>query len=48
MGGYYPYNYEVNSLEILNKFEKNYLISLPKIKKIFKWIFIDGPQKIPY
>ena len=40
IGGYYPYNYEVNILEILEKFEKeNYLISLPKIKRILKWIF---------
>ncbi len=34
IGGYYPYNYEVNVINILEKFErKNYLISLPKIKK---------------
>ena len=32
IGGYYPYNYEMNILEILKKFEeKKYLISLPKI-----------------
>ena len=36
LGGYYPYNYEVNAIEILKKFEKqNYLISLPRIKKKF-------------
>ena len=47
LGGYYPYNYEVNAIEILKKFEKlNYLITLPKIKKIFKWIFLAGLQKI--
>ena len=34
IGGYYPYNYEVDVMKILEKFEKkNYLISLPKIKK---------------
>ena len=34
LGGYYPYNYEVNIMNILKKFEKqNYIISLPKIKK---------------
>ena len=34
LGGYYPYNYEVDGIQILKKFEKqNYLISLPKIKK---------------
>ena len=37
IGGYYPYNYEINILPILNKLEKkNYIISLPKIKKISK------------
>ena len=34
IGGYYPYNYEVDSIKILEKFEKkNYRICLPKIKK---------------
>ena len=47
IGGYYPYNYEVNTLEILEKLEKlNYQISLPKIKKksqmdFFKWSVKD-------
>ena len=46
IGGYYPYNYEMNILEILKKFEeKKYLITLPKIKKNIKWIFINGQQK---
>ena len=36
VGAYYPYNYEVDPLKILEKFEKkNYLISLPKIEKNF-------------
>jgi len=40
IGGYYPYNYEVNSIKILEKFEKkNYQISLPKIKKNFQMDF---------
>ena len=37
VGGYYPYNYEFDDIEILEKFEKlNYQISLPKIKKNLK------------
>ena len=47
VGGYYPYNYEVDVIEILKEFEKKkYLISLPKIKNnfqmdFFKWSFND-------
>ena len=47
IGGYYPYNHEVNTVKILEKFEKlNYQISLPKIKKnsqmdFFKWSMKD-------
>ena len=47
VGGYYPYNYEVDAIEILKEFEKKkYLISLPKIKNnfqmdFFKWSFND-------
>ena len=34
IGGYYPYNYEVDILQILEKFEKKkFIITLPKIKK---------------
>ena len=34
IGGYYPYNYEIDAIEILKSLEKkNYKISLPKIKK---------------
>ena len=34
VGGYYPYNYEIDIIEIFEKFEKlNYEISLPKIKR---------------
>ena len=33
VGGYYPYNYEVDAINILNYLEiQNYKISLPKIK----------------
>ena len=42
IGGYYPYNYEANPIEILKKFEKkNYQISLPKIKKNFQMNFFQ-------
>ena len=51
IGGYYPYNYEVDILEILKLLEKkNYKISLPKIKRknqmnFFEWSF-DDPLSI--
>ena len=51
IGGYFPVNYEVDDLEILNEFDKkNYQVSLPVIKKNFqmdfyKWSFSD-PMKI--
>ena len=47
IGGYYPYNYEINTLDILHKLEKkDYLISLPKISKnnqmnFYQWSFKD-------
>ena len=42
IGGYYPYNYEVNPIEILEKFEKQkYQISLPKIKNNFQMDFFQ-------
>ena len=48
LGGYYPYNYEVNAIEILKKFEKqNYLITLPKIKKNFQMDFFKWSTKDP-
>ncbi len=43
IGGYYPYNYEIDILQILKKFkDKNFIITLPKIKKnkqmnFFQW-----------
>ena len=51
LGGYYPSNFEIDDLEILELFErKNYKISLPIIKKnnqmdFFKWSKND-PLKI--
>ena len=47
VGGYFPHNYEMNTINILDKFEKiGYAISLPKIKKkskmnFFHWSFRD-------
>ena len=47
IGGYYPVNFELNDLELLKKFEKkNFIISLPVIKKKFqmdfyKWSSLD-------
>ena len=43
IGGYYPYNYEIDILQILKKFEKKkFIITLPRIKKnsqmnFFQW-----------
>jgi len=51
IGGYYPSNYEIDDLDILDLLEKkNFKISLPIIKKnnqmnFFKWS-IDDPLKI--
>ena len=48
IGGYYPYNYEINSIEILKKFEeKKYSISLPKIKRNKKMNFYHWSLKDP-
>ncbi len=47
LGGYYPYNYELDTLEILRKFEAiNFNILLPKIKtnsqmNFFRWSTTD-------
>ncbi|MFL2884887.1 MAG: 5-formyltetrahydrofolate cyclo-ligase [Candidatus Pelagibacter sp.] len=51
IGGYYPYNHEIDILQILEKFEKkNFFITLPKIKKnsqmnFFQWS-TDDPLAI--
>ena len=48
VGGYYPYNYEVDAIKILEDFEKkDYLISLPKIKKKFQMNFFKWSTKDP-
>ena len=48
IGGYYPYNYEYNSIEILEKLEqRNFIISLPKIKKNFQMDFFKWSTKDP-
>ena len=51
IGGYYPYNYEIDILDILSNLEKkNYHISLPKIEKNNKMNFyswsLDEPLLI--
>ena len=48
IGGYYPYNYEVDAIKILKKFEEeNYKISLPKISKNFQMDFFRWSTKDP-
>ena len=48
IGGYYPYNYEVDVIKILQKFEKlKYKVSLPKIKKESKMDFFSWSIKDP-
>ncbi len=51
IGGYYPFNYELDILNVLKVFEKkDYILSLPKIAKnnemdFFQWSFRE-PLKI--
>ena len=48
IGGYYPYNYEVDAIEVLTNLEKqNYQISLPKIKKNYQMDFFCWSTKDP-
>ena len=48
IGGYYPYNNELDCIQILKKLEKkNYIISLPKIKKNFQMDFIQWSSNEP-
>ena len=48
VGGYYPYNYEVDAINILKNLEKqNYQISLPKIKKNSQMDFFFWSIKDP-
>ena len=48
IGGYYPYNHEIDSIKILKRFEeKKYSISLPKIKKNNKMNFYHWSIRDP-
>ena len=48
IGGYYPYNHEVDPIKIINKLEKlGYQISLPKIKKNNQMDFLYWSTKEP-
>jgi 5-formyltetrahydrofolate cyclo-ligase len=48
IGGYYPYNYEVDGMKILKKLEQQkYIISLPKIKKNYQMDFFEWSIKDP-
>ena len=48
VGGYYPYNYEVDAIKILKQFEKKkYQISLPKIKNEHRMDFFQWSSKDP-
>ena len=48
VGGYYPYNHEVDSIKILIRLEKlGYQISLPKIKKNNQMDFLYWSTKEP-
>ena len=48
LGGYYPYNYEIDPLVILSKFENsNYTIALPKIQKNYQMDFFGWSTNDP-
>ena len=48
VGGYYPFNYEINILNILKLLEKkNYIISLPRVAKNNKMNFFHWSSKDP-
>ena len=48
LGGYYPYNYELDGMQILHKFEnQNYFILLPKIKKDSQMNFFEWSTEEP-
>ena len=47
IGGYYPSNYEIDDLSILELLcKKDYRVALPIIKKIIKWTSANGQVKI--
>ena len=48
IGGYYPYNYEINSIEIFKKLEKfGYNLTLPKISGNYQMNFFQWSTKDP-
>ncbi len=48
IGGYYPYNYEIDDMGLLNFFKKRYsIISLPIIKKNYKMDFYKWSNNEP-
>tara|TARA_B100001173_G_scaffold143845_1_gene124895 strand:- start:1007 stop:1552 length:546 start_codon:yes stop_codon:yes gene_type:complete len=48
VGGYYPYNYEIDDLEILKKFrKKKIIVSLPIIKKNNQMDFFEWSKNNP-
>ena len=48
IGGYYPYNNELDCSEILKRFEnKKYLVTLPKVKNNFQMDFFEWTSKDP-
>ena len=48
IGGYYPVNFEFNDLHMLKEFEKkNFIISLPRVKKNFDMDFYKWSFKEP-
>ena len=48
IGGYYRYNYEIDILQILEKFEKKkFIITLPKIKKNSQMNFFQWSKNDP-
>ena len=48
IGGYYPYNYEIDILQILENFKKKkFIITLPKIKKNSQMDFFQWSKNDP-
>ena len=48
LGGYYPYNYEVDGMQILKNFEEqNYTIALTKIKKNSQMDYFNWSTRDP-
>ena len=48
IGGYYPVNSEMDDLDLLKRFEnKNYIISLPKLKKNYQMDFFEWSTRDP-